>query len=485
MFAVLQSQSSLLIATGLLCGTLTCSGQQLVVITPPANEPYNLNKNDPPVADTVTIGSQLNGTQVTGIPLLITSSAPWLGLDSDCTSPGTSSIGVSTTATVNFCVDPSQTGGNGYYVGLIRVTTPTDNYPPLTVPVNLSRFPTGDLSPDPSSVPLNASHLNAAVSISEDPGGSAQGGPITVMGQLGLPNSPDGNWLQFNLKNANVKPGAPGEIDIQAVPANLTSQAAATYANTIVLTDSFGDTKAITVTYKAQPATVGQPVRSFAHLAPQPPFATQIVLTNTSGQSANFTLKFFHDDGSSFSVPVTTTSGTGMMDTIADSIAAHGTNYYELSNASPDAANIWGSAQLSAPDGVAGVAIFRNVPDAKSYYEAAVPLSSGSTAFVAPFDQTVSSVTHQHFATGFAVANLDSSNPASVNCIGRDGAGHSISNGSLSFSLKPNGHHAATLSGVFNGIRGTLTCTSTAALSGISFRFLGSEFTTLPVVSVP
>src|ERR1700682_5899647 len=99
MFAVLRSQTRLLIATVLLCGTLPCSGQQLVVITPPANQPYNLLKTDPPAADTVTIGSQLNGEQVTGIPLLIISSVPWLLFNSDCTSPGSgsSSIGVSTT----------------------------------------------------------------------------------------------------------------------------------------------------------------------------------------------------------------------------------------------------------------------------------------------------------------------------------------------------------------------------------------------------
>ena len=486
MFAFLQSERSLLIAAALLTGTLTCAGQQLIVITPPAHQPYGLNKNDSPVADQITVGSQINGQLVTGVSILLTSSAPWLALNSDCTSPGASSVSVTTTAALNFCVDPSHAPGDGYYVALIRVTTPFDNsYPPLTVPVNLSRFPTGDLSPDPSTVALNSNQMSTTVSISEDPAGfSAGGSNLTVTAQLGQPNSPDGNWLQFNLKEANVTVTAPGEIDLQAVPANLTSQAPS-YTNTIVLTDDFGDTKAITVTFSPQPGAVTQPVRSFAHIAPQPPFATQIILTNTTGQSINFTMKFLHDDGLSFSIPVTTTTGgTQMKDTITDSIVAFGANYYDLSNAGSDPVNVWGSAQLTAPAGVAGVALFRGVPDKKSYFEAAVPLSSGSNSFAAPFDQTISTVTNQQFVTGFAVANLDPSKTASVSCTGRDGGGHSISKGSLSFALQPNGHYAATLPSVFNGIRGTLTCTSTALVSAISLRFQGNEFTTLPVIPI-
>src|ERR1700693_4225502 len=486
MFAFLQSERSLLIAAGLLTGTLTCAGQQLVVITPPAKEPYGLNKGGAPAPDQITIGSQINGQLVTGVSILVTSSAPWLTLNSDCTSPGASSVSVTTTVALNFCVDPSLAPGDGYYVALIRVTTPFDNsYPPLTVPVNLSRFPTGDLSPDPSTVALNSNQMSTTASISEDTAGfSAGGSNLTLTAQLGQPNSPDGNWLQFNLKEANVTVTAPGEIDLQAVPANLTSQAPS-YTNTIVLTDDFGDTKAITVTFSPQPGAVTQPVRSFAHIAPQPPFATQIILTNTTGQSINFSMKFLHDDGSAFSIPVTTTSGgTQMKDTITDSIVAFGANYYDLSNASSDPVNVWGSAQLTAPAGVAGVALFRGVPDKKSYFEAAVPLSSGSNSFAAPFDQTISTVTNQQFVTGFAVANLDPSKTASVSCTGRDSGGHSISKGSLSFALQPNGHYAATLPSVFNGIRGTLTCTSTALVSAISLRFQGNEFTTLPVIPI-
>src|ERR1700739_3571658 len=118
MFAVFQSQRSLLIGAALLAGTLTCAGQQLVVITPPAHQPYGLNKTDSPVADQITIGSQINGQLVTGVPILLTSNATWLALNSDCTSPGASSVSVSTTAALSFCVDPSQAPSDGYYVAL-------------------------------------------------------------------------------------------------------------------------------------------------------------------------------------------------------------------------------------------------------------------------------------------------------------------------------------------------------------------------------
>jgi hypothetical protein len=460
--------------------------QQIVVLTPPALPPYNLSPDSTPVADSFTVGTQLNGQLETAVPLLLTSDSRWLSLNSDCTTPGAATISVSTTAVVEFCVDPSQTAGAGYYVALIQITAPFNNgYSPLVVPVNLTRFPTGDLSPNPASVSLTSTQLTAAASISEDPNGlSAQGQPVTVTAQLGQPNPPEGPWLQFSLKNATVKQGAPGEIDIQANPANLVSQDPAQYLRTLVITDNHGDTKPITVSFTVKAAAAAQSVRSFAHIAPQPSFGTQIILTNTSGQALNFSLEFFHDDGSAFSVPVTSANGAVTESSIVDTIAPYGTNYYELSNASSDASNIWGSAQLTAPSSVIGVALFRNVPNAGSYFEAAVPLSAGSTSFIAPFDETTSSLTNQQFVNGFAVANLDSSNAASVNCTARNSAGSSISSASLSLTLPPNGHTARVLSNL-TGTRGTLTCTSTTNVSAVSLRFLGNEFTTLPVVPTP
>jgi len=106
----------------------------------------------------------------------------------------------------------------------------------------------------------------------------------------------------------------------------------------------------------------------------------------------------------------------------------------------------------------------------------------GSSSFAVPFDLTTSSVTGQQFVTGIALANLDPSNQASVNCTTRDGSGNPISNGSLTFTLAPNGHTAEVLnSSVFGGTRGAASCTSTTGVSAISLRFLGNEFTTLPV----
>jgi hypothetical protein len=122
---------------------------------------------------------------------------------------------------------------------------------------------------------------------------------------------------------------------------------------------------------------------------------------------------------------------------------------------------------------------------AGTYYEAAVPSSSGAKEFLIPFDATTFAPTGAPFYTGLAVANLDSST-AAVTCTARDSSGAVIPNAVTVPALSPMGHWANYLFPALTGKRGTIDCSSNTNIAAIGLRFIGGNaFSSLPIVSDP
>ncbi len=104
------------------------------------------------------------------------------------------------------------------------------------------------------------------------------------------------------------------------------------------------------------------------------------------------------------------------------------------------------------------------------------------------FDATTFAATGEQFYTGFAIANLDASNPATITCTARDNTGAVIPNAFTDATgppqLAPLGHWAGYLFSALTGIRGTIDCVSTTMMAATALRFIGSNaFSSLPVIT--
>jgi hypothetical protein len=217
--------------------------------------------------------------------------------------------------------------------------------------------------------------------------------------------------------------------------------------------------------------------QALAQVAAGGTLTTGIFVLNTSTAQAQFTLQFYDDQGNPLALPFT----TGSASTLSGSLPPQGSAYYEASNAS--IATLAGWARITSDSPIVVQALFRNAVNG-TYYEAAVPSTPVGSEFVIPFDATTFAATGQPFVTGVAIANLDAT-LASVTCTAYDSNGVIIPNAVLVPTLAPLGHWSAFAFPLLNGIRGTMDCTSNTNISGLALRALGSELTSLPVVTNP
>jgi len=216
--------------------------------------------------------------------------------------------------------------------------------------------------------------------------------------------------------------------------------------------------------------------RALAHFAAGDVWTTGFFVLNTGAADAQFSIAF-HDD---FGNPVALPFSTGSSDILSGTIAAHGSAYYEA--ADPQGGLVSGSAQITAGPGLVVQALFRDDSNG-TYYEAAVPSSSGSKEFLLPFDATTFAGNGQPFYTGFAIANLDQS-PASVTCTARDSNGVVVPNAVVVPALNPLGHWANYLFPALTGLRGTIDCVSDTNVAATALRFIGGNaFSSLPVIT--
>ncbi len=217
------------------------------------------------------------------------------------------------------------------------------------------------------------------------------------------------------------------------------------------------------------------------HFAAQDVWTTGIFAINTNTAAANFSVAFYDDNGNPISLPFT----SGTTNTLSGNLPARGSAYIEASN--PHAGLIDGWGLITADPGVVIQALFRENASGK-YFEAAVPASTGSAEFEIPFDATTFSATGDQFFTGFAIANLDGSNSATITCTARDSTGTVIPNAFTSTTgppvLRPLGHWAGYLFPALTGQRGTIDCVSTTVVAATALRFIGGNaFSSLPVIT--
>jgi len=222
------------------------------------------------------------------------------------------------------------------------------------------------------------------------------------------------------------------------------------------------------------------PVRSsiaLPHLAVGGPWTTELIVSNVGDESSAVTIRFYGDDGHDLVLPV---AGVGNVSTVSAVLPAHATSSYVAADSTGPVQGGWGLVSASAP--VSVQAVFRNRTSTGIHYEAAVPSNSGGLSFVMPFDATTFIPTSQPLYTGFALANLDAENAATITCVARDASGTAVPNGISIPEIPARGHYADYLFPNLSGNRGTLECTSNTMITALGLRFIGNDaFSSLSV----
>jgi len=230
-------------------------------------------------------------------------------------------------------------------------------------------------------------------------------------------------------------------------------------------------------------ANVGTGGGSIAHIATGAGWQTTFVIVNTGVDAAAAHLKFFADDGSALSLPLSfpqTGTPTVTLATAVDLTFAAGATFI-VQSAAPltDPAPTIGSAQIATDGNVGAFVIFRYNPNGQ---EAVVPIESRTaSAYVLAFDNTSGT------ATGVSI-NSVSGQAVNIPVVIRDETGAQIATDTI--PLAANGHLAFTL--VTNkypmtaNIRGTIEFATPAGaqIGALGIRIpVAHTFTTLPALA--
>jgi hypothetical protein len=216
------------------------------------------------------------------------------------------------------------------------------------------------------------------------------------------------------------------------------------------------------------------------HIAVGGSFVTDFYVVNSGDQPANFSIGFYDDSGHPVSLPII---GLRTLPVLSATVPAHGTTFYEAGI--PQIALIAGSGVITADASITIQALFRRLGSDGSYYEASVPSSRGFNEFTIPFDATTFATNGFQIYTGIAIANLDATTTANVECTARDPQGNVITNAVVVPALNPLGHWANYLFPALTSLRGTLDCTSNTKIGAIGIRALGGNaISSLPVIVV-
>jgi Putative Ig domain len=248
---------------------------------------------------------------------------------------------------------------------------------------------------------------------------------------------------------------------------------------TVSVTDSASNSAAQMLTITVLSGAVV--TSSLPHFAAGGGFVTGFYVLNGNGQPESFAIAFYNDVGQPVALPFAGLSTTA---TLADTIVGLGVKYYEAGTY--QAALISGSGVISSNPGITIQALVRRLGSDGSYYEAAIPSSTGNFEFELPFDATTFAPTGAQIYTGFAIANMDNSNPATVTCVVRDALGNFIPNAVSVPTLNPLGHFAGYQFPALVSLRGTLNCNSTTEVGAVALRAIGTNaISSLPVISIP
>jgi large repetitive protein len=290
---------------------------------------------------------------------------------------------------------------------------------------------------------------------------AATGGVLPYMWSLSSGSLPPG----LSLSSSGAITGTPTLVGV--------------FTFTVSVTDSASNSAAqmLTITVQSAPILIS----SLPHFAAGGGFVTGFYVLNGNGQPASFAIAFNNDTGQAIPVPF---AGLSTSAVLADTIVGLGVKYYEAGTY--QAALISGSGVISANPGITIQALVRRLGSDGSYYEAAIPSSTGNFEFEIPFDATTFAPTGAQIYTGFAIANMDNANPSTVTCVVRDALGNFIPNAVPVLMLNPLGHFAGYQFPALVGLRGTLNCTSTTEVGAVALRAIGTNaISSLPVISIP
>ncbi|HEV3334019.1 MAG TPA: hypothetical protein VG096_23695 [Bryobacteraceae bacterium] len=217
--------------------------------------------------------------------------------------------------------------------------------------------------------------------------------------------------------------------------------------------------------------------QSVSQIADGGGFKTTIILANTDIVPANFTLNFWHADGSPLSLPLLS---QGSQQQVTGTIPVNGSVTFETPGGLGTFSQGWG--QLVTTNSIGGTVIFRQSVPGTAPSEAAVPVTMPtSTVLVLPYDETTG------FDTALALVNTDPNNAAVVTANLYDQSGNLLTSGPI--NLPPQGQQViGSVQSTFPqaaGLRGSVSFSSSAGpITGFGLRFSpGGTFTSLPVLT--
>jgi hypothetical protein len=217
-----------------------------------------------------------------------------------------------------------------------------------------------------------------------------------------------------------------------------------------------------------------------SHIAAGGGWTTVMTLVNTGATALPVTVALHGDDGTTLSLPVTTTqqgvTQTSSTSSVSATINPNATLL--ISTGDQVASTVVGWADVSSAGSLAGYAIFRWTPATGSPSEGTVPLQSQfPTTIMLPYDNAAG------FVMGVALANL-SPTFASVTATIWDDSGNSL--GTQFLSIAGNGHTSFVLPNQFPltaGKRGIVKFQSAGGLTGLGLRFSPfGTFTSVPTM---
>ena len=222
-------------------------------------------------------------------------------------------------------------------------------------------------------------------------------------------------------------------------------------------------------------------VSQLPHVAAGAGLVTGISVVNTGNQNANFSIAFYDDNGQALPLEF---NGSASAAVLSGTLPPHGEAYYETP--ATQTVSVSGSGAITADSTIGFQVLFRRLGSDGSYYEAAVPTSSGNYQIEVPFDDTTFLAAGEQIYTGLAISNLDSVNPATVACRAWSSAGAEIAGAvALPATLAPLGHWAAYQFPLLVGQQGTLNCSSNTKIGSIGIRALGpNAISSLPVAPI-
>ena len=215
------------------------------------------------------------------------------------------------------------------------------------------------------------------------------------------------------------------------------------------------------------------------HVAFGGQWTTDLVAISSEANAGSFSVGFHGDSGAAIALPFT--GGLGDLSTLADTVPTQGRKDYEATN--PVYADQGGWGLVTADESLTLQALFRRHTADGMFYEAAVPTHEGYSRFIVPFDATNFAPTGAPMYTGFAIANLNPSATAHIDCTARDQYGVAVPNAVSIPALSALGHYTGFSFPVLAGKRGTFDCAADTLVSALALRAIGGDaISTLPVI---